>query len=395
MARNKLRDTTVRAATNPGKISDGDGLYLNVSKSGSKSWVFIWIRNGRRREMGLGAFGSGTGEVSLAGARVKADAVRAILGRHGDPFTELAERKAALSRPTFGAVADAFVEEMESAWRNPKHRDQWRMTLGNAYCARLRTVFVGEVTTDDVVNVLRPIWSDKHETASRIRGRIEKVLDHAKAKNLRSGENPARWRGHLSLILPQVSKLQRGHHAAMAHEDVPAFVKRLRAAEGVGARALEFTILCAARTGETIGTTWSEIDLVNAVWTVPAVRMKGGREHRVPLSKPTQSVLQTLADKRMGDFVFPGRNPKQPISNATMAKVMRDLGVGEWTVHGFRSSFRDWCGDATDFQREVAEAALAHAIGDETEAAYRRSDALEKRRALMIAWSAHCCGGIG
>ena len=385
MARNKLRDTKVRTVTKPGVYGDGDGLYLRVSNGGAKSWTFIWSRRGRRREIGLGGYSV----VSLAVAREKANEARAILGRGGDPFTAMEERKASAKRTTFGECADDLIASMESGWRNDKHRDQWKMTL-QKYAKPLRSIAVADISTDQIVKCLKQIWTEKPETASRTRGRIERVLDHAKVRGLRSGENPARWQGHLKVLLPTRHKLSRGHHAAMPYTDVAAFMQRLRATEGTAGRALEFTVLTAARTGETIGACWDEINFDEAVWTVPAARMKASVEHRVPLSPPALAVVRGLYETRSGDHVFPGRIIRKPLSNMSMTAVMRRMKLGAFTVHGFRSSFRDWCSEETEFQREVAEAALAHVLGDKVEAAYRRGDALEKRRKLMVAWATYC-----
>lgn len=388
MARNLLTVTEIKNSTKP-KLRDGDGLWLHTSSAGNRNFVFIYVRHGRRREMGLGAYGTGTGQVSLATARAKAEEIRAILGRGGDPFTEMEERQAKVKPTTFGQCADDLIDAMESQWRNEKHRAQWRMTL-TEYAKAIRKMPVAEVTTDDVVRVLKPIWTTKAETASRLRGRIEKVLDHAKVRGLRSGENPARWKGHLDHILPKAAKLKRGHHAAMPYADVPAFMKQVREASGVGARALEFTILTASRTGETMGAKWTEFDFGENVWTLPAERMKGGREHRVPLTARVLAVLTEMKKRSVSAFVFPGSKANTSISNMTMAKVMKTYGADGFTVHGFRSAFRDWASEETDFQGEVAEAALAHITGDETERAYRRGDVLEKRRKLMEAWEAYC-----
>jgi integrase len=332
--------------------------------------------------MGLGPFGAGTGQVTLAAAREKADEIRAILGRGGDPFTDLSSRRA--TSRTFGAFADEWIEKMEDGWRNEKHRAQWRMTLGDTYCTSLRKRPIADVTTDDVLKVLRPVWRTKAETARRIRGRIERVLDAAKAAGERTGENPARWRGHLSELLSRPEKLQRGHHRAMSYQDVPAFMKRLRTVGSISALSVEFTVLTAARSGEVRGATWSEID--GDVWVVPAQRMKGGREHRVPLVPRALKILATVKKLRTSDFIFPGQRGDRPLSDMSLSAVLRRLKV-DATVHGFRSSFRDWAGDATTFPRELAEAALAHAVGDETERAYRRGDALKRRRELMEAWA--------
>ncbi|MET4277880.1 MULTISPECIES: integrase arm-type DNA-binding domain-containing protein [unclassified Bradyrhizobium] len=387
MARNRLTTTQCNARRKAGKLADGDGLYLQTSPNGNKSFVFVFIRGGRRREMGLGPFGTGTAQVSLAGAREKADEVRDILGRGGDPFTELSSRRA--TSRTFGAFADEWVAGMEEGWRNEKHRAQWKSTLGTTYCASLRKRPIGEVTTDDVIKVLRPIWRTKAETARRIRGRIERVLDAARAAGERSGENPARWRGHLSELLSKPEKLQRGHHKALPYQDVPAFMKLLPTMKGIAALSVEFTVLTAARSGETRGALWSEIQ--DDVWVVPPERMKGGREHRVPLVPRAQAILKQMKKLRTSDIIFPGFRDDRPLSDMSLSAVLRRLEV-DATVHGFRSSFRDWAGDATDFPRELAEAALAHLVGDETERAYRRGDALKRRRELMEAWAAYCAG---
>ncbi|MFG1201775.1 integrase arm-type DNA-binding domain-containing protein [Xanthobacter aminoxidans] len=399
---NRLNARQVSTTTKPGRHADGSGLYLVVEPSGSKRWAFLfrWKADpsqpgtGKLREMGLGSAIS----VSLAAARDAAVRVREAIALGRDP---IADRKAVESRakvPTFGEVAEAHIAAMAPAWRNPKHVDQWRMTLSvergddgayldSGYCVALRDRAVDLIATEDVLAALTPIWSTKNETASRVRGRIEAVLDAAKAKGLRSGENPARWKGLLSLALPKRQKLQRGHHAAMPYAVVPAFVKRLRLVRGMSAYALEFAILTAARSGEVRGARWSEMDLKAKVWTVPAARMKAGREHRVPLCPRAVEILETLAQVKQepDDLIFPGQRKGAPLSDMSLTALLRRLKV-EATVHGFRSSFRDWAGDHTTFPREVAEAALAHATGDATELAYRRGDALEKRRKLMEAW---------
>jgi integrase len=287
-------------------------------------------------------------------------------------------------------MADQLIESMQDAWRNEKHRAQWTMTLRD-YAKPLRSRPVNGITTEDVLAVLQPIWRTKPETASRLRGRIERVLDAAKARGYRSGENPAMWRGHLQRLLPPRQKLTRGHHAAMPYEDVPALVSVLRERMDISSRALEFTILTAARSGEVFGATWGEVDLKTKIWAVPAKRMKGGREHRVPLVDRAVELLEELkpldgeVDPR--DLIFPGRKAGRPLSNMALNMLLRRLGHGDCTVHGFRSSFRDWAGECTEFPREIAEAALAHIVGDETERAYRRGDALEKRRRLMEVWA--------
>ncbi len=395
MARHKLTDARIKAALKAGKsdkLGDGDGLWLYVQVSSTASWVFIWIRHKRRRELGLGSYSSGVRHVSLADARDKAEAIRGILGRGGDPFKELPERIAAVKPKTFGECADDLLSAKENSFRNEKHKAQWRMTL-RVTPSLLRKIPVTDVSTDDVVRVLRPLWQGKQETASRLRGRIEKVLDYAKALKLRDGENPARWKGHLDHILGERQKLKRGHHAAMPYADVPAFMEKLRALGSISARALEFTILTVARTGETIGATWDEIDLEAKVWTVPAARMKAHKEHRVPLPDRAIEILKKLPREADNTHLFCGARPGKAISNMAMLECLRDLAPGV-TVHGFRSAFRDWAGDQTSFPRDVVEMALAHTVQG-VEAAYRRSSALAKRHKLIEAWAAYCSTAKG
>jgi len=373
----KLSARAVATLSKPGRHSDGGGLYLNLTGSGARSWVFMWKVAGRRREIGLGSLR----DVTLAKARDRAAEARRLLADGLDPL-------AARTKPrtmTFGEAADALVESMSPSWRNEKHRAQWRMTL-TAYCSPIRTLPVADLTTEDVLQVLRPIWLTKSETASRLRGRIERVFDFAKARGMRSGENPARWRGHLDAVLPRRQKLTRGHHKAMPFDEVPQFIDRLRGMEGVAPRALEFLILTAGRTGEVLGAKWDEIDLANRIWTVPATRMKAGREHRVPLTSRALAILADLHVLRTSEYVFPGLKRGRPLSNMALEAVLRRVNV-EATVHGFRSAFRDWAGERTHFPRELAEAALAHLVGDAVERAYRRGDALEKRRQLMSVWT--------
>ena len=378
----KISDAAARNLKAPGRHSDGGGLYLNVSPALRKSWLFMWTPpGGRRREMGLGPYPT----VTLSDARVKADRCRRLVAEGKDPIAER-DREA---EKTFGDAADLFVESMEGSWRNEKHRAQWTMTLGDAYCSAIRQRPVAAVGTDDVLRVLSPVWTEKPETASRLRGRIERVLDFAQVKGWRSGENPARWRGHLKNALPARQRLARGHHAAMPYGDVPAFMNRVAAREAMAARALEFLILTAARSGEVLGARWSEVDLKRKVWTVPGERMKAGKEHRVPLGDRALGLLEKLGESRNGDLVFPGEKEGRPLSIMALTMLLRRMDVGHFTPHGFRSAFRDWAGDETEFPREIAEAALAHKVGDETEQAYRRSDALDRRRKLMDAWEGY------
>jgi integrase len=376
----KLTTRKVETAK-PGKYSDGGNLYLIVSDTGARKWVLRFTWRGRAKEMGLGSATS----VPLADAREKAASARRKIAQGLNPIDE---RKRDGGIPTFGAMADDVRETLSAGFRNEKHKAQWKSTLAT-YAAPLRAKPVDIIGTDDVLAVLKPIWTTKAETASRVRGRIEKVLEAAKAKGFREGENPARWRGHLDNLLPRPSKLARGHHAAMPYEEVAAFVAKLREREASSALALELCILTAARSGELLGMRWHEIDLDKKVWTVPANRMKAGREHRVPLSSRAISILKLLAKVRAGEFVFPGQARNKPLSNMAMEMVLRRMKVEEATVHGFRSSFRDWAGNVSNFPREIAETALAHVVGDKAEQAYRRGDALEKRRKLMEAWAAY------
>ena len=389
--RHRLTDKQVRTIDKPGRYADGDGLYLSVSKSGTRSWTFLYQRNGRRREMGIGGYGTGTAQVSLAIAREKAEEIRSILGSGGDPFVEFSERRDR-DRMTFGQAADRFLDGMESSWRNEKHRDQWRMTL-TRYAAPIRRLPVDNIAVDDVLRVLRPIWEAKTETASRLRGRIEKVLDFTSVQGWRTGDNPARWQGHLQNVLPSPKRKGKKHHAALPYVDAPAFVETLRKQEGQSARALELTILCATRTSETLFAKWGEIDFGAGLWTIPADRMKAGVDHRVPLPQAALELIRQLPRIDGSEFLFPGQAPRKPLSNMAMIATLRRMKRTDITVHGFRSTFRDWAGEETSFPREVAEQALAHVVGDETERAYRRGDALEKRRALMEAWASYLDNG--
>lgn len=369
-----------------GRHSDGRGLYLNIAKGGSKSWIFLWTQNGRRREAGLGGFPV----VTLAEARERADEYRKIIARGGDP---IAERKKATTAPTFKKYAHDFIAKEAKNFRNAKHIAQWKMTI-DRYAKPLHDKPLDEIATADVMEALEPIWSTLPETAKRTQGRIERILDRAKAEGLRTGENPARYRGHLKELGLKKRTLQRGHHPAMPYQNVPAFVAKLQERKSVSALALEFTILCAARTGETIGAVWSEFDLDAALWSIPADRMKAHREHTVPLSPRVVTILKELRgdnEPSPESYVFPGAVGKRKktaggLSNMAMAELLKGLAPG-FTVHGMRSAFRDWAGDETDYPRELAETALAHAIGNATERSYRRGTALARRREMMSAWA--------
>lgn len=372
--------TTAKA----GRHADGGGLYLAVDPTGARRWVFIIWRDRKPTEMGLGSVVQG---VTLAIARNRAVECRhLVVSGHSLKHSTKSWQRGATLAPTFGDVAAEVISTLESGWRNEKHRKQWHATIKN-YCSEITSKSISEITTEDVLKVLKPIWTTKSETASRVRGRLEKILDAAKAKGIREGENPARWRGHLDHLLPKRQKLQRGHHAALSWKDLPEFMVRLREREAVAALALEFTILTAARSGEALGASWSEFDLLQKVWTIPPERMKAGREHRVPLSATVCKLLKRLHDAKTNNFVFAAQRGKKPLSGMAMEMLLRRMQVGDLTVHGFRSTFRDWCGEATNFEREVAEAALAHSVGNAVERAYRRGDALQKRRTLMEAWA--------
>ncbi len=381
----KLSDIAVKSAKKAGRHSDGGGLYLRISPTGSKTWGFMWNRDKKRREIGLGSYPA----VPLAAARKVAARYREIVAGGGDPTVER-DREV---EPIFAEVVEKYLAAMQGQWSNEKHRYQWGQTLGPSYCNAIADKPVSQVGLAEILQVLQPIWTEKPETASRLRGRIERVLNYAKVNGWREGENPALWRSNLENVLPKPRKLTRGHLPAMPYRDVPAFMERLSGHEALAARALKLLILTVCRSGEVLGARWQEIDLQARVWTVPAHRMKARREHRVPLTDAAMAVLEPLHDARVSEFVFPGQKSDRPLSNMALAMLLRRMKIKNATPHGFRSSFRDWAGDETTFPREVAEGCLAHTIGNEIELAYRRGDALEKRRKLMQAWANYCDGG--
>lgn len=383
MARNKLSETRIRTQNKAGIYSDGDGLFLRVRHAippaiPSKQWFFIYKRLGKRTEIGLGGYGQGTAPVSLMLAREKAEAIRQRLAR-GDDLN---------SRKTFADVMDDVLTVKQASFKNDKHKAQWVMTL-TKYAVDLHKKPIADITRDDVVEVLKPIWEKIPETADRTRQRIAAVIDHAKARGLYVGDNPADWRGGLKELLPARSKLSRGHHAAVGYKDLPAVLIKLREAAGVSARAVEFVALTAARSGEARNATWDEIDFAEKLWIVPAERMKASRPHEVPLSDRAIEILLARKDKATGMLIFEGEKEGSPITDTAMTKAFRAAGAGDATLHGLRSSFRDWCGDETSYPRDVAEAALAHVLKDKTEAAYRRGTALAKRREMMDEWSSY------
>lgn len=376
---NKLSAVTVRAISAPGRHLDGAGLYLSVSPTGAKSWTLLYHHKGKRRELGLGRFPA----VSLAQARERRQEAAALRAQGVDPKHHW-KAAADVGSHSFGAVALDLIEAREAGWKNEKHKAQWRSTL-KTYAKPIWDKPVDEVCVDDLLRILRPIWMTKSETAGRVRGRIEAVLDAAKVRGLRTGENPAAWRGNLALLLAKQKAGPKRHHPAMPYEKVPALMARLRNLTGNSAKALQLLILTAARTSEVLQATWSEFDVDRALWTVPASRMKAGREHRVPLSPAAVQLLKGL--DRSTELVFPAADPKKPMSNMAMAMLLRRLKMSDVTVHGFRSSFRDWVGETTTYPREIAEQALAHQVGTEVERAYRRGDALEQRRRMMAEWA--------
>lgn len=391
--REKLSAAEVEKKRKPGRYADGGGLYLQIAPTGAKSWLFRYMLKGKAREMGLGPLSV----LSLAEARDAADLHRKVLKAGTDPLAARDAAEAAKSLEegrsrTFWQCCESFLESPPDEWANAKHAKQWRSTLETYAKEKIGKMPVSAIDTGDVLAVLEPIWRTKTETASRLRGRIESVLDWAKVRGFRSGENPARWRGHLDKTLPKRTKVAMvQHHPALPFPEAGEFVKELRAQVGTAARALELIILTATRTSEALGARWDEIDTAAAVWSIPAERMKAKKPHRVPLSPATIALLErTKAESPTSSFVFPGRDPKKPLSNMACLKVLERMDRADLTVHGFRSTFRDWAGEQTNFPREIAEAALAHVIEGKTEGAYRRGDSLEKRRRLMEAWSRHC-----
>jgi integrase len=378
----------------PGRHADGGGLQLLVKESGARSWVYRFMLKGKSRDIGLGA--AGPGGISLADARDLATALRLKVKSGIDPLEErqradadakAAEQATKVAGITFKAMAETHIAANKDSWRNAKHKQQWENTLKTYAYPVFGDLPVAEVDTPHVLKVLEPIWREVPETASRLRGRIETVLDSAKARGYRQGENPARWRGHLAQILPARTKLSRGHHKAMPYDAIPAFVEQLQEREAVAALALEFVILTATRTSEVTAAEWSEVDLAKALWTVPAERMKAGKEHRVPLSPRAVAILEET--KQLGGkHLFPGAQ-RSKLSSMAMAMLLRRM-KQEVTVHGFRSAFRDWAAECTGYSHEVAEMALAHTISNAVERAYRRGDLFDKRRRLMADWAIYC-----
>lgn len=389
----KLTALKVTKETKPGYYGDGGGLWLQVSKSGTKSWVFRFKSpvTGKAREMGLGSLDT----YSLAEARPRAKDMRQIVDAGRDPIAEReADRQrtklASAMAMTFDQCAEAYIAAHRAGWKNAKHAKQWENTLETYASPVVGSLPVSKVDMPLVLKILEPIWTTKNETASRLRGRIELVLDWATVRGYRVGENPARWKGHLDKVLPAPNKVQKvKHHPALPYSEMGAFMASLRQSDGIAAKALEFTILTAVRSGEVRGAKWQEIDPQAKTWTIPAERMKAGKEHRIPLSDAAVRLLQTMPRIVNVEHVFP--SPKNgTLSDMSLTAVLRRMKRGGLTVHGFRSTFRDWAGETTPFPREVIEHALAHQLRDKAEAAYQRGDLLVKRAALMQAWADYC-----
>lgn len=366
------------------------GLYLYVLETGARSWVLRTMVGDKRRHMGLGGFP----DVPLARAKEKARAAKEAIAEGIDPIaqrTELASglRAQQATAKTFQEAAEGYIEAHGDTWKNDKHRAQWSATLKTYAYPHMGALLVKDIGQEHVLKALEPIWKTKTETATRLRGRIESVLDWATVRKYRTGENPARWKGHLDKLLAAPGKTKKVvHHRALPIGEMPDFMKELRAREGLAARALEFTIFCAARSGEVRGATWSEIDTENSVWTVPAERMKAGKEHRVPLSPAARKILQDLPRNLESELLFPGAKGRS-LSDMSILAVLRRMDVNAVT-HGFRSTFRDWVSEKTSYQGDLAEQALAHVLANKVEAAYRRGDALDKRREMMNEWARYC-----
>jgi integrase len=388
----RLNALTIKAENRKGMYADGGGLYLQVSSFDTKSWIYRFTRNKRTRDMGLGGFP----EVSLSEAREEAQNCRKLVRSGLDPIeVRRSERQAiqavAVKTMTFKQCADKYIAAHSKGWKNVKHARQWTSTLESYVYPVIGNLSVADVDIGLVLKILEPIWSEKSETASRVRGRIESVLDWATARKYREGENPARWKGNLDKILPARSKVQQvKHHAALPYDEMGDFMAVLRDQEGIAAMGLELLVLTAARTGEIIKARWSEFDLDAATWIIPTDRMKAGKEHRVPLSEPALDVLRRLKEVAQNDYVLPGQRSNSHLSNMAFLQLLKRMGRNDLTAHGFRSTFKDWATERTNYPNEVSEMALAHSVGNKVEAAYRRGDLYEKRVRIMRDWGMHC-----
>ena len=388
---NRLSDVAVRAKKRPGYVADGGNLYLRVAPNGGKGWIFRFALLGRTRDAGLGPYPA----VSLVRAREEAEKCRRMVAAGVDPISTRNEQREAsraesAKAMTFEQCATSFIASHEVGWKSKKHAAIWRSSLKRYVYPVMGNLPVQTIDTGLVMKALEPIWGQKPETAGHVRGRMELVLNWAKARGYRAGENPAQWRGHLDHLLPARGKVRPvQHHPALPFVDMPAFMQQVRARDGMAARAFEFMVLTASRTGEALGARWNEIDLATKLWIIPVARMKGGKEHRVPLSPGAMAILEEMAEVRQNEFVFPGMKKGRSLSNMGVIALVRQLRKGI-TRHGFRSTFRDWAAESTSFPNHVVEMALAHAVPDAVEAAYRRGDLLDKRRKLMEAWANFC-----
>jgi integrase len=392
----KLSARTVATRTKPGMYADGANLWLRVSKTGTRSWIFRYGLHGRVRQMGLGSVLT----VSLAEAREQALQCRKLLNDGLDPIehkrsTIARSKLAAAKSMTFGECAQRYIQSHRKGWRSAVHAQQWENTLADYALPVIGDFDVAAVDVGLILKILEPIWTTRTETASRLRGRIEKILDWATSRGYRpeTVANPARWKGHLETLLPRPTKVRAVQHLrALPYTQVAGVLAELAKDDSVGARALELCILTACRSGEVISARWAEVDLAGATWTIPAARVKSGRTHRVPLSQAALAVLERLLwwKSALGsELLFPGVNPSKPIGKASMIKALRKIDP-HVTVHGFRSSFRSWAAEQTNYPREICEQALGHALGSKVESAYLRSDFLEKRKKLMQAWGQYC-----
>lgn len=403
----RLSALTVNRLKEPGLYADGGGLYLRVKQGGGKFWCFRYMLNGNAREMGLGALHT----LSLADARIRAGDCRKLLNDNIDPINARKKEKEEQRRDdesakTFKQCAAAYLETHKDTWRNAKHRQQWENTLKTYAYPLIGDTFIRDLDREAVKKVLlqkskkldgKPLWSARRETASRLRGRIEKIWDWAKAEFGLTGDNPARWAGNLKPSFADHAKREIVHQPALPYDQIGDFVQKMKKQKGVAPMALIFTIMTAARTSEVIGAKWSEIDLKKEVWTIPKDRMKGNREHRVPLADPALRILKELkkqhdklSREEPSEWVFRSSRRGKPLSNMAMLTLLKRLEINDITVHGFRSSFRDWAAEQTNYPREIAEAALAHISGDKVEASYLRTDHFEKRSRMMNAWAAYC-----
>jgi integrase len=398
---NKLTPLSVSKEKEPGSYGDGGGLWLQIGPTGGKSWLFRFTLNGKPDNMGLGPVHT----VTLAEARQAALAARKLVLQGVNPRSDRDARLQGLilssaKATTFSQCAESYIEVHRSGWKNPKHIAQWTSTMATYANPTLGKLPVAAIDTGLVMKCLEPIWTKKTETASRVRGRIESILDWAKVKGFRSGENPARWKGHLDHLLPKRTAVKPvKHHAALPYSEMAKFLAKLQSQNGIAALALEFTILTAVRTGDVIGATWDEFSLDDKLWIIQPDRRKVRkdlvavtREHRVPLSDRAAEIVKAMEKLRTGDYVFPGQNEGDPLSNMAMLETLRRMGMNKITVHGFRSTFRDWAAEETDYAGELAEMALAHVVSDKVEAAYRRGDLFKKRHLIMADWANHCLG---